>query len=123
LELFQITKDLVPTFNKLGANVTIAAGQRVLLDITPPQLGSISISGELVIANKVLILNSLIKYPKNLNLTVKWIRVNSGGKLTAGSVEAGCQISAKFIVTFVGPRTTGSEMGTDPFDGGTYSIN
>lgn len=37
-----------------------------------------------------------------------------------GSEDAGCQISSKIIITLTGPRSTVSDMGSDPFDGSNF---
>ena len=42
---------IVSSWNQANAAVVIAASQRVLLDVSPPQLGSINISGLLVVNN------------------------------------------------------------------------
>jgi hypothetical protein len=54
-----------------GANVTIPAGQTVLLDVSPPALGGLQVDGSLVFAEK------------NLNLTAEWIMVH--GSFQIGS--------------------------------------
>eukprot|EP01091_Cochliopodium_minus_P013326 TRINITY_DN426_c0_g1_i1.p1 TRINITY_DN426_c0_g1~~TRINITY_DN426_c0_g1_i1.p1 ORF type:complete len:1254 (-),score=327.70 TRINITY_DN426_c0_g1_i1:86-3814(-) len=84
-------------------DVTIAAGQTYYIsgDLA---LNSISVSGTLYFKNA----------PSNLSL--KWLRVNKGGKLYIG--QRTCPITSKITVTLNGARDdVSNDMGNDPFDG------
>jgi cell migration-inducing and hyaluronan-binding protein len=90
-------------WNTANAQVSIAAGQSVLLDVSPPALKSISISGELIFNDA------------NINLSVGGIRIEQGGKLLMGS--SSCRISSKIVITFTGDSSTAFDLGTNPSDG------
>ena len=55
-----------------GDKVTIAAGQDVVLDVSPPALGGVTIDGKLSFANN-----------KDLELTTEWVMVH--GELEIGT--------------------------------------
>jgi len=57
---------------KAGDKVTIAAGKNVVLDVTPPALGGVSIEGKLSFANT-----------RDLELTTEWVMVH--GELEIGT--------------------------------------
>jgi cell migration-inducing and hyaluronan-binding protein len=90
-------------WNTPNAVVTIASGQSVLLDVSPPNLKSISIAGELIFNNV------------DTNLYTSGIRIEQGGKLLMGSST--CRLSAKIIITFTGDASTAYDLGTNPSDG------
>src|SRR5690242_5204939 len=58
---------------RAGDKVTIAAGKEVILDVSPPPLGGVTINGKLSFANNT-----------DLELTTEWIMVHC--ELTIGSV-------------------------------------
>eukprot|EP01125_Pyxidicula_operculata_P001994 TRINITY_DN11974_c0_g1_i1.p1 TRINITY_DN11974_c0_g1~~TRINITY_DN11974_c0_g1_i1.p1 ORF type:complete len:1221 (-),score=309.90 TRINITY_DN11974_c0_g1_i1:103-3765(-) len=79
-------------------NVTIAVGQKVLLDVSPEfVVNQINVFGELVFANV------------DLELKVRYIWVYEGGHLWIGSEE--CEITAKVTVSLYGNTQTPK---TDP---------
>jgi len=94
----------ISAFNQANANVVISAAQNILLDVSPPTLTSITISGTLIFDNA------------NIDVVVSWIRVNPGGHFIMGSDETGCAITASLSVTFYGVQTNVSLLGTDPSD-------
>eukprot|EP01119_Soliformovum_irregulare_P016278 TRINITY_DN468_c0_g1_i2.p1 TRINITY_DN468_c0_g1~~TRINITY_DN468_c0_g1_i2.p1 ORF type:complete len:1287 (-),score=353.68 TRINITY_DN468_c0_g1_i2:91-3951(-) len=94
-----------PEWNIAGANVLIPVDTSVLVDVSTPILGRITVNGELIFNNS------------NIEFNCEWIRVQSGGSFLMGTTEAGCAITNRIFVTFYGDRTTTSTIGTDPFDG------
>eukprot|EP01125_Pyxidicula_operculata_P001595 TRINITY_DN11443_c0_g1_i1.p1 TRINITY_DN11443_c0_g1~~TRINITY_DN11443_c0_g1_i1.p1 ORF type:complete len:1291 (-),score=304.46 TRINITY_DN11443_c0_g1_i1:59-3931(-) len=98
---------LVPwSWNTEMGQVTIPAGQSVLISSSPPKLDYIIVQGTLIFDDK------------NISLDVNWIRVDNGGAVIMGSEETGCQITQKIIVTLWGDRVDKSvnPMGDDPAD-------
>jgi len=73
-----------------GSAVTIPAGQRVLLDISPPALRSLAIEGALEVDES-----------KDITLTAGWIAVH--GSFRAGS--AGRPYRKRLLITIDGPGT------------------
>ena len=57
---------------RAGEKVTIAAGKNVLLDVSPPALGGVTIQGKLSFANN-----------RDLELTTEWVMVH--GELEIGT--------------------------------------
>ncbi len=70
-----------------GDDVTIESGREIFLDITPPKLGSLSISGKLNFANKTL------------NLTAENILVHSSGEFNIGSMSEPFAHKATITIT------------------------
>src|SRR6187431_2206023 len=60
---------------RAGDKVTIAAGKEVVLDVSPPALGGLSIDGKLSFANN-----------RDLELTTEWIMLH--GELQAGTEKS-----------------------------------
>ena len=77
------------TIPAAGAPVVIPAGQTVLLDVSPPQLGSLTIEGTLRFDRK------------DLNLTSNWIMVH--GRLEVGSETE--PFASRAVITLTGPAT------------------
>jgi len=85
-------------WNTAGANVNIAAGQTVLLDVPPSTtIGVITVFGTLHFANT------------NMELKTRGILVKSGGVLRMGTAD--CPISAKVYVTLCGTAVDNSDLG------------
>ena len=78
-----------------GENVTIPVGKNVLLDVNPPELGSLSIRGALVFD------------AQDLSLSARWIEVT--GSLEVGSFER--PFSHKAVITLTGPDENVMKMG------------
>ena len=60
---------------RAGDKVTIAAGKNVLLDVSPPALGGVTIQGKLSFANN-----------RDLELTTEWVMVH--GELEIGTAAS-----------------------------------
>jgi len=89
---------------KAGANVNIASGARVYLDVSPGVIyGSIVIDGTLVVADA------------DIELKSQWILVRKGGSLIVGTPE--CPITKKVTIILHGSRTVNNDIGTDAADG------
>lgn len=91
-----------------GSAVTIPAGKKVLLDVSPPQLASITVLGQLIFRDT------------NINLNLNWLKVD-GGRLAVGS--AACAISSKIIITLFGARSTANDIGPDLGTKGIVVLN
>src|SRR3989338_9664196 len=93
----------LPKWNVLDSQLVITSS--VLVDKSPGvKLKSIIVASG----------GSLIFDDKNIDLSVEWIRVDSGANFVMGS-EA-CPINNKLKVSFVGNRTTSNIIGSDPYD-------
>ncbi|PRP74389.1 DNA ligase 4-like [Planoprotostelium fungivorum] len=91
----------VPQWNQPKADVTIAAGTSVLLDVAPSAvLGVIKVSGHLYFSNT------------NMDFKSNGIVVNSGGILTVGSSD--CPITNKVYITLYGHPNNFTNLGRDP---------
>jgi cell migration-inducing and hyaluronan-binding protein len=100
-----------------GDKVTIAAGKDVLLDVSPPALGGLTIDGKLSFANN-----------KDLELTTEWVMLH-------GELEIGTEVkphTRKATITFtnnVKDEDFGGMGGNDRSDrgimimGGTLSLH
>jgi cell migration-inducing and hyaluronan-binding protein len=80
---------------KAGQNVEVPKGKAILLDVSPPALGTLTINGTLVFDNK------------DLNLTAKWIMVH--GRLEIGVPSA--LYTKKALITLTGPDEDVMGMG------------
>ncbi|MES2307163.1 MAG: G8 domain-containing protein [Gemmatimonadota bacterium] len=96
-----------------GADATVPAGKTIELDISPPPLNRLTISGTLVAAAD-----------KDLDLVANQVFI--GGTLRVGSEEA--RFTRRFTVTLTGtdPGTTSAEVGTKVvavLPGGTLDLH
>ncbi len=80
---------------KAGQNVEVPKGKAILLDVSPPALGNLTINGTLVFDNK------------DLNLTAKWIMVH--GRFEIGVPSA--LYTKKAVITLTGPDEDVMGMG------------
>ncbi|PRP88454.1 hypothetical protein PROFUN_03171 [Planoprotostelium fungivorum] len=99
----------VASWNTANATVSIAAGQKVLLDASPSVvLGVIQVRGTLYVSNK------------EMELQTQGIVVYSSGSLIVGTPT--CPITAKVTITLFGRKAdAGSEtLGADPTAGAIY---
>ena len=80
---------------KAGQNVEIPKGKAILLDVSPPALGNLTINGTLVFDNK------------DLNLTARWIMVH--GRFEIGVPSA--LYTKKAVITLTGPDEDVMGMG------------
>lgn len=95
-----------------GDNIVIPTGKQILLDVSPPPLGSITIQGTLVFDDE------------DLELSAKWIMVH--GTLRVGHVQRAFQHQA--TLTLTDNNLEGNEMGMGTrgimvMDGGTLDLH
>jgi hypothetical protein len=81
-----------------GENVTIPQGSQILLDVSPPALGGVTIEGSLIFAEK------------DLNLSAKWIMLH--GKLQVGTENRPFPNRANITLTATDTNESVMNMGT-----------
>ncbi len=101
------------TLPQAGDAVHIPAGKRVLLDINPPPLHSLTIDGELAFKQQ------------DLDLTMGWILINPTGSLRIGSAYAPFQHRATITLTDSDMNRNVLGMGTRGIlvNGGTLEMH
>lgn len=80
-----------------GSEVTIPKGRTVSLDISPPQLGGLTIEGTLICKDM------------DLNLTAGWIMIHNDGALECGTEQT--PFSKQLVITLTGNNVEQDIMG------------